>query len=128
MHDIMVACQEIEFADVEEYRRGGEMEATPQLRTCRDRGSDASCGVLVTVPAECPSIPSLGRRIVEEDLGRVLLVLKWITKLTDQSSLLALANTLPDQILREQIRMYDADVAGASPAVAGKRIYVLQDS
>jgi hypothetical protein len=102
MHNLLVACQELDALALEQYRFQGVVDLTG--------GIPAVAGAIAGGLLE-ERVPS------EEEKVEIMDALKWATKLEDLGILENLSRCLPSAILNEQIRLYKAHLA-APDAVA----------
>ena len=92
LHDIMVACQELQQEDVSLYRSGGaEIIAAP------------------TVPAPAvaeSAIAAVGQKEVVTPDEETFAAMRWASRLDDDSCVLGLIRSLPKEVVEEQLSLY----------------------
>ena len=94
MHDVMAACQELRYEDLEIYRSG-----------------DAQIIVAPTAPA--PAVAELAAATLENtDLAvastdeEIFAALRWASSLNTDTCVLHLIRSLPKEVLEEQVAFY----------------------
>ena len=106
MHDILVACQELEYEDVQTYRSGdGQIIAAPP--------APAPAVADLAVPAQ--AVADLAVASPDEE---TVAAMRWASRLKDDVFVLRLIRSLPKEIVDEQVALYrrrpDAAVAAAA--------------
>ena len=90
MHDVMAACQELRFEDVELYRSG-----------------DAEVTVSIVVPtAPAPAVAVLAAVQSLQPDQETFAAMRWVSKLDDDVCVLGLIRSLPTGVLEEQVSLY----------------------
>ena len=106
MHDLMVACQEISYEDVERFRSSGQFRS----------GGNAEPETPSAGPV-APAVSDASNTLVESAtnaLGgsdKVFAALAWATHLNPSENhalLVKLASSLPGPVVEEQVRLYEA--------------------
>ena len=107
MHDLMVACQEISYEDVERFRSSGQFRS----------GGNAEPETPSAGPV-APAVSDASNTLVESAtnaLGgsdKVFAALAWATHLNPSENhalLVKLASSLPGPVVEEQVRLYEAE-------------------
>jgi hypothetical protein len=107
LHDVMVACQELEGADVSLYRSG-------------------DCHIIATPTAPAPAVADLAVAAAEQQDDvtpdeETFAALRWASKLDDDCCVLNLIRSLPKEVLGEQVSLYRRRDATAVAAAAQER-------
>ena len=112
MFDLMDACNEIAREDVA-LLRPSEAAGMPAVA---ERPSEPA----VAAVAEHPSEPA-----ATGHAAPIMKALAWATKLDDDALLVGLAGSLPEAVLEEQLRLYEASQAiAAKPSKAPEQLLV----
>ena len=112
MHDVMLACGELSFEDVALFRSSGIIDiGTDDVATSTALSSGC-------VPARSDTSGDTSTAIVvfqqPEEQEQVIAALKWATKVEELGVLLGLMRSLPEQVIKEQVRLYKSHVESTS--------------
>jgi hypothetical protein len=114
MFDLMVACNEIAREDVEVLRHSQALAAgTPAVAASPSKLEGESA--VPERPSRSAVADSPPGSIATGHAASIKKALAWATKLDDDTLIAGLVVSLPEAVLEEQLRLYEA-----SPAVVGK--------
>ncbi len=118
----MVSLQDIEASYVALFRRAEEEAAVAERPSLPPSGGDA----LPEEEAAVAERPSKAAVAAKANAESTLTALSWATHLRDHALLVGLAGSLPEAVLEEQVRLYEARdvVVVDAAAVAAKRFLV----
>jgi hypothetical protein len=108
MHDLMLACQELQEEDLEALRRSADIKVAPPTAP--------AAAVALGKPAEL-----MERAMPDEE---TFAAMRWATRLPHDAAVLGLIRSLPQAVVEEQIRLYRQHQREGVAAVAEKKILV----
>ena len=112
MQDLMVALQEISAEDVALFRGEGEKghcgDALPEETAAVAERPEETAAVAERSSEPVPSDGVSMERTPSDQTASTLAALSWATHLQDHALLVGLAGSLPEAVVQEQVRLYEA--------------------